>query len=217
MLIPIVGFSTVINGFSSTALLTLGRHLDIGKKTRFELITQLPGLIVMIIWALISPSVWSIVGGMLIGNFIKMLFSHRLVPEVRNTFKWDREAAKEIFSFGKWIFVSTAITFLATQADRMILGKLFTFEMLGIYTVALTFADLPKSIAMRVSSQVVFPLISHYAELERSVLRAKILKQRKLLLMGLAVFVTFFSCFGDFIIKVLYDSRYSQAAWMMPI
>ncbi|MDJ0556780.1 MAG: oligosaccharide flippase family protein [Microcoleaceae cyanobacterium MO_207.B10] len=216
-LLPVVGFSTVLNGFSSTALQTLNRHLDVGKKIRFELGTQLPGIIVMIIWALISPSVWSIVGGTLIGNLIKTISSHRLIPEVRNKFKWDRESAKEIFSFGKWIFVSTAITFLANQADRMILGKLFTFEMLGIYTVALTFADLPKSIALRVGGQVLFPLISHYTHLERSVLRAKIIKQRKLLLIGLALFVTFFSCFGDFMIKTLYDDRYSQAAWMMPI
>ena len=216
-LVPIVGFSTVISGFNSTSLLTLNRHLDIGKKTRFELATQLPSLIVMIIWALISPSVWSIVGGMLVGNLTKMIWSHRLVREVRNQFKWEREAAKEIFSFGKWIFVSTAMTFLASQADRMILGKLFTFEMLGIYTVALTFAEIPKQIAMRVNSQVLYPVISHYVNLERPLMRAKILQKRKLLLMGLAVFVTFFTCFGDLMIKFLYDSRYNQAQWMMSV
>ena len=216
-LIPVVGFSTVIRGFSSTALFSLQRHLDIGKRTRFELGTQLPSLIVMIIWALISPSVWSIVGGMLFGSLTKMIWSHRLIPEVRNKFKWDGEAAKEIFSFGKWIFVSTAITFLATQADRMILGKLFSFEMLGIYTVALTLAEIPKQITARVNVQVLYPVISHYVNLDRPVLRAKILQKLKLLLIGLAVFVTFFACFGDLMIDILYDSRYEQAGWMMSV
>ena len=40
-------------------------------------------------------------------------------------------ALKEIIGFGKWIFLGTAFFFFASQADRLILGKLVTFTVLG--------------------------------------------------------------------------------------
>lgn len=56
-----------------------------------------------------------------------------------------------------------------------------------------------------------------FTQIPRSDLRAKILKQRKLLLLGFAVFLAFLVTVGDIVIATLYDKRYSQATWMMPI
>jgi O-antigen/teichoic acid export membrane protein len=191
--------------------------MDLGKLTIFEFQIQVLSLTAMIVFAWFNRSIWAIVGGILIGAFVKMLWSHRLVPDHSNRFTWDKNSIKELISFGKWIFVSTAMTFLAAQADRLILGKLFTFEMLGIYTVAFTFADLPRQVIQRVSGQVMFPVIAQYANLPRESLRAKILPKRWLLMVGMALGLTFMICFGDIIILILYDDRYNQGSWMLPI
>ncbi|WP_413167266.1 oligosaccharide flippase family protein [Capilliphycus salinus ALCB114379] len=216
-LLPVAAFTVFINGFSSTSMATLSRKLEIGKITRLEMTTQIISLAVTIIWAYISPTVWALVGGNIVSSLIKTLWSHRLEPETSNWFAWDKDSIKEIMSFGTWVFVSTMMTFLASQADRLILGRLFTLQLLGIYTVAFTFADLPRQVVHRISQQVMFPVISKYADLERSSLRAKILQKRKFLLIGLAVLVTILASFGDLIIETLYDERYQQAGWMLPI
>jgi O-antigen/teichoic acid export membrane protein len=83
--------------------------------------------------------------------------------------------------------------------------------------VAFTLADLPRQIVQRLSNQIIFPVISHYAELDRNSLRQKILQKRWFLLMGLSVLVTGLVGFGDLFILTLYDERYRQAAWMLPI
>jgi O-antigen/teichoic acid export membrane protein len=157
------------------------------------------------------------VGGNLIASIVKTVWSHYLEPESSNWFAWEKDAIKEIMSFGSWIFVSTMMTFLASQADRLILGKLFTLQLLGIYTIAFTFADLPRQVVLRITQQVMFPVLSKYADLDRPSLREKILQKRWLLLVGLAVLVTGLGGFGDLIIKILYDDRYQQAGWMLPI
>lgn len=216
-LLPIVALNSIFQGFQSTALATLNRKMDLGKLTIFEFQMQIVSLTVMIVLAWFNRSIWAIVGGMLVGAFVKMLWSHRLVPDHCDRLAWDKDAFKELISFGKWIFISTAMTFLAAQADRLILGKLFTFEMLGIYTVAFTFADLPRQVIQRISAQVMFPVISQYAHLPREALRAKILPKRWLLMVGMALGLTFLICFGDLIILILYDDRYKQGAWMLPI
>ncbi len=216
-LIPVVSLTTIIQGFYSASLHVLKKRLDFGKITVFEFVAQAISLSVMVAWALISPTVWALVGGNIVSTTIKMIWSHRLIPDLKHRFTWDAEAAKEIFSFGKWIFVSTAMTFLASQSDRLILGKLFSFEMLGVYTVAFTLADLPAQVVSRLTTQVVFPVVSKQASQPRAVLREKLEKKRWLLLIGMALGVALLFNVGDYIILVLYDENYRNAAWMLPL
>lgn len=216
-LLPIVSLASIFQGFESTGLATLNRKMAIGKLTIFEFQVQIISLIVMIVLAWFNRSIWAIVGGILVGGFFKMLWSHRLDPEHSDRFAWDKESLKELISFGRWIFISTALTFLAMQADRLILGKLFSFEMLGIYTIAFTFADIPKQILERLSGQVIFPVFSQQKDVPRQILRAKIIKKRWLILVALALGLTFLICFGDLIVYILYDQRYDAAGWILPI
>jgi O-antigen/teichoic acid export membrane protein len=216
-IVPIVGFTVLFAGFNSTSLYTLNRQIVLGKLTLLELETQIISLVVMIVWAWFSPSIWALIAGNLVSALLKTILSHRLIPNYSNRFIWDRSAAREIFSFGKWIFLSTALTFLATQADRMIMGKLLSFSMLGVYTVAFTFASIPQQVIGQLSSKMILPLMSQFAHLPRESLRAKILNKRKSILAGVGLLIILLVCFGDWLILNFYDRRYAQAAWMLPI
>ncbi len=216
-LLPVVGLSTIISGFNSTALFTLNRHIAIGQLAIFELGGQIISIAVMIVWAWCSRSIWAIVAGGLVSDVVRMVWSHRLNSGPPNRFVWDREAAKSIFSFGKWIFLSTAVTFLADQADRIILGKLISFEVLGVYGIAFTLSDMPRNVLGALSSKVIFPAFSKLADLPRETFRAKIQKNRKPILMVMALALTIAVSFGDMLIAVLYDKRYIQAGWMLPV
>jgi len=216
-LIPIVGFTTVIAGFNSTSLFTLNRKIALGKLTIFELVVQVTQLVLMSLWAYFNPSIWALVAGAIVSKLLKMVWSHWLVPGERNSLAWDSQAIRELLSFGRWIFISTVMMFLATQADRLILGKIFPLELLGVYTVAFTFADLPKQVGSKVSHKVIFPVFSQFTELPREKLRRKLLPKRKTMLMALAIFLTLLVSFGDLLILSLYDKRYTDAAWMLPL
>jgi O-antigen/teichoic acid export membrane protein len=216
-LIPVVGFGTVISGFNSTSLFTLNRNMAFGQLAIYELAGQVVSIVVMIVWAWFSPTIWAILVGSFASQILQLIWSHYLNSGVPNRFVWNQEVVKEIFSFGKWIFVSTALTFFSEQADRLILGKLLTLDMLGVYGVALTLADLPRSVTLTVSMKVLFPAISKLTDQPREKLRATILKNREPLLIVLAVGMTALVSFGDIAIKIMYDERYIDAAWMLPI
>jgi O-antigen/teichoic acid export membrane protein len=214
-LFPILGLTTIFDGLMSTSIASLTRSLDLGKLTRFEFIVQVISTFIMLAWAYGRPSIWALVGSALVSGFLKMIWSHFL--GYRNHLAWDKHALKDLVSFGRWIFLSTVMTFLASQADRLILGRLFPLELLGIYTIAFTLSDLPLSVIQSMGTNVLLPLISQQSHLPRPQLRSKILEKRKILLMGTAVVLTGLVCFGDFLILSLYDSRYYQAAWMLPV
>lgn len=216
-LIPVVGLGTVISGFNSTSVFTLNRNMAFRPLAIFELSGQLTGIVVMIVWAWFSPTIWAILMGSFASQILQLIWSHYWNSSSPHRFMLNQEVVREILSFGKWIFVSTALTFFAEQADRLILGKILTLDMLGVYGVALTLADLPRSVTLALSSKVMFPAISKLADLPRETLRAKILKNRQPILIVLAVGLTALVSFGDVAIKILYDQRYIKAAWMLPI
>ncbi|WP_445172677.1 oligosaccharide flippase family protein [Microcoleus sp.] len=216
-LIPVIGINSVIGGFNSTAISSLNRQMAVKKVVIFELGLQLVGTTVMIVWAWFDRSIWAILVGGFTNSVMELVWSHFLIPGKSNRFAWDKEAAKEIFSYGKWIFLSTALFFLCSQADRLILGKIFTLTMLGIYGIAFTLGDMPRQIIIAISAKVIFPSISLLAELPREELRAKILNNRKLILIPLAVGLAIFVSVGDQLILTLYRKEYAAASWMMPI
>jgi O-antigen/teichoic acid export membrane protein len=217
LLIPIVGLSTLIGGFNSTSMHTLSRQMALGKLAAFELGGQIISLAVTIIWAWISPNVWALVGGGLVGAVVQLIWSHRLVPEFSDRFAWDKTSAQSIFSFGKWVFFGTLLTFFATQSDRLILGKLVPLRLLGVYGIAFGLADIPRAVILALSGKVIFPAFSKMADLPREAFRAKIIKNRLPLLLALAVGLTFLISFGDIVIRFLYKPAFHDAAWMMPL
>ena len=216
-LFPITGLTLLFSGFNSTAIFSLKRRVEVRKSILFELTVQIIGLATMIIWAMFNPTIWSLVIGSLVSSILKMVGSYWLIPGTKNRFAWHKDSLQGIISFGKWMFLATTMVFLAEQSDRLILGKLIPLEILGVYTVAFTFANIPRQIIKRIGNQVIFPVISLQKELSRATLRLKILRQRRKMLLGVILFLAIMVSFGDFLVTLLYDERYIDASWMLPI
>ncbi|MCU0549061.1 MAG: oligosaccharide flippase family protein [Leptolyngbya sp. Prado105] len=222
-LLPITGFTAVLDGFSSTSLLSWERNIEVKKIMIYELIMTVFALLALVLMCWWKPTVWSLAFGNLIGSSLHMICSHFVDPKYHNRFRIDREILKDIQNFGKWIAIASAIMFVADQADRFILAKLLSFEKLGIYTIAYTLASIPRDVIRELSGKVIFPTISKQLDLPRSQLRNKIVKQRWLLLMASSVLLAALITCGDWIVMLLYQGRnknwaqYEPATWMMPI
>jgi O-antigen/teichoic acid export membrane protein len=217
ILIPCVGLTSVPDGFRSTSLVMMDKELMQRKLTIIELVVQVASLFCMILAAYLMRSVWALLIGDLVGTLIRTIWSHAINTSHPNRFALEPEASKEILSFGKWILISTALMFLASQSDRIILGKLFPMAWFGVYSVAVSLAELPKQVISRLNAKVIYPLISKYVHLSHDELRRKISKARLPVLLALATLLAFFGCFGDLLIDILYDQRYREAAWMLPL
>ncbi|WP_416670814.1 oligosaccharide flippase family protein [Egbenema bharatensis] len=216
-LIPVVGLSTLIAGFESTSLGILQRRISLKELTFIELGTQTVQIVVMLIWAYLSPTIWSLVAGGMAAALTRVFWSHRILPDRPNRFRWEPSAVRELFDVGRWVFLSTALTFLAEQSDRLLLGKFFSPALFGIYGIALMLSEVPRSVALSVSGRVIFPAVSQLIDLPRYELREKLLRNRQKLLLMLTAGMIVLIALGDRIILFLYDDRYAEAAWMLPI
>lgn len=216
-LLPACGVAIAIMGWKSTNMLSARRNMNIGRVTIVELAARFGALVVMVIWGLYRPSVLTLVGGAVAHAIITVIFSHTLLPGIRNRFGWDKHAAADLASLGKWVLISTALTFVANQSDRLILGKLLTLNALGVLMVAYTLYSMPRELVMSISGSIILPAVSRKVDLPREQLREKLLRHRRPVLLALALMVALMGVGGDWAVRILYDKRYAAAAWIFPI
>jgi O-antigen/teichoic acid export membrane protein len=216
-LLPALGFGCVIAGFASPSLLTLARHLGVGRTSLLELLGQAVNFVVTLIWALIDPSLWALVGGRIAAELTRTAISFFIIPEMRPRFVLDKECVRSLVHFGKWILIGTIFTFLATQSDRLILGKLISIKALGVYGIAFSLSDMPRQIIAMFCTRVGYPFIARFAQHPRHEYRSIFLKYRLPVLAVGGLGLVLVICTGDQLILHLYDRRYHAAAWMVGV
>lgn len=215
-ILPVSGLNALASGFNSTKLFTANRRLSLARIAILEITSQATGIAAMVTWALISPTIWSLVGGGLTTAITKAVLSHTILPGERNRFHWDRSIAKEMLSFGRWIFLSTALTFLGSQSDRLIFGKLVSMHTLGVYNIALMLAMLPPLAFGRLGNTVILPVLSRMFERGGDPTPAYH-RARKPILLGAGWLISGMIAGGPLIVMVLYDDRFIPAGWMLRI
>jgi O-antigen/teichoic acid export membrane protein len=216
-LLPIAGLTCISGGLHSTSGFTLTRQMDFGKMSRFELQNQIIGTGLLITLAWFNRNIWTLVIGYVLSDVIQTVRSHFLIPNYRNRFAWNWSIVKEMSTFGRWILLSTMLTFLAGQVDRMLMGKVVSWQFLGIYGVVLAISEMPRSIIERVAAQVIFPAVSQLIDLPRLILRQKLLYNRRTVLRAMALGLALLVCFGDVLVAIMYDQRYTSGSWMLPL
>lgn len=217
MVITVLAFNSLIRGFESTKLATANRSLSLGRITIMTLVTNSLGALMMVTWAYLAQSIWALVFGTLFTSSLRVLSSHLLLQGHGNRLLWDREAVKDILKFGKWVFLTSILGFLAANGDRLLLGGLITPEILGIYSIAFMMVSLVRELFNTVSSNVGFPALSEVTRDRSSALKEVYYKFRLPLDLSTLFICGFLFSAGHVLIQFLYDDRYLAAGHMMEI
>lgn len=214
-LLPIAGLSAIFSGFLSTKFYEANRRLEMKRIMAIQVIAQLASSLAILSFALIEPSVWAIVAGMLVHPLVRTVLSHTMLRGPRNRLEFDRESGLELFRFGRWIFASTLLTFIVHYSDRLIFGRLMPIETLGVYSLALLVTRAPLELLTQVSNQVAFPLYSRAAKGERF---ASVFEETRqpLLRLGLLLF-TLLMGLGPELAALIFPAGYEDAGWMIQL
>jgi O-antigen/teichoic acid export membrane protein len=210
-----ISMSAIVSGFESTKTMEAGRTLSLGKLTKIDIASQIIGLLAMIGWAIVSPSVWSLVAGGIASSAARTVISHLWLPGVKNRWQFEREAFREIINFGKWIFLSSILFFFASNGDRLILGGLVDASELGTYVVAFLLLSSIDQILVKIIVDVSFPALSEIVRGRPTELTKAYYKFH-----ALVASVAYFSCGALFVsseavVRLFYDARYQQAGWIL--
>jgi O-antigen/teichoic acid export membrane protein len=211
MMLPVAGLNPLLQGFNSTRIFSLNRHLQLGRVTLLNLGQQLVCVFVQIGIAYAWPSPWSIIFGSLAGTLFVLIASHTLLPGIRNHFCWDLSVRREILKFGKWIVISTLFTFAAMQIDRPMLDKFLDEAWLGLYIVAINLVRLPADVITRLTAVSLFPALARAAQQHPDDLRALFGRARSMILAVCVAMSVGVALAGPIFITLFYRPRWHMA------
>lgn len=218
MVIIAISFTAVISGFESTKLPLAMRDYNQKGVALIAVVSQVITIISMVFWALcVDRSIWALVVGSLMGSVVRVILTHKILVGSPNHLEWEKDAIREVFQFGKWVFLSSLITFTFNNGDKILLGGMISANLLGVYSIALMIINVFETAISKLINATAFPAMSiAYHEKEQD-LKDIYYKFRIgmdsfiFLLVGILV-VT-----GQVLIDSLYDDRYFEAGGILQI
>ncbi|MCK5000180.1 MAG: oligosaccharide flippase family protein [Anaerohalosphaera sp.] len=183
-IIRVMGLSIFLGAFTNIGILYFQKDLEFHKQFAYQIITSLIKTIITITLALIWKSIWALVIGKLIGETFGCIASYRL-SSYRPRFSFDKVKLIEMWRFGKWIFVTTALDFLVIQGDDYFVWAYLGWVPLAFYQMAYKLASIPALEIGGVLAQVTFPA---YSKIQDQPLR---IKEAYLKVLNFAGFLSF--------------------------
>jgi len=216
VLLIVVGFTAVINGYKTMAPAVQSKELNRAKLETITLVSQSCGIAVMLLWAWFVPTIWALVAAGVTSSIISLILTYKVFP-MRHKIAWDKEVVKEVFHFGKWVVLASLLTFLAQQGDKFFFGAYISPALLGVYSIAFMLASTLTSVTQQLASQILFPVFSRTVNSEGGELKAVYYNSRLKLDTVVYLSAGFLLAIAPTLISFLYDERYVEAGWMLQV
>jgi O-antigen/teichoic acid export membrane protein len=214
--LPFISLFFILTGFLSIGLPLAVKGRDTKRTALFDVSASVLGAAVMIAAALVAPNIWGLLAGNLLATLASTITSYLVTPGVKHRLTLNRTYVIEIVGFGKWIFISSIIYFLAANFDRLVLAKYVSLATLGLYGLARSLGDVFSQFSGRLGYTIIFPSVASSA-VRGDALHAKLAHRRRQFLGAALVAIACFIALSEPLIRVLYDPRYAPAAQVLPM
>ena len=216
--LQIVGFSLV-----PTRVHEAYRSLRVKRLTQLMVLGQLAGPLGAIGLALLDPlaglalGVWVLVFRAAVPRWSQLALITWFLPGRRNRFAWDREAALEMFSFGRWVFLSTLVAGIAQYLDIFILAAFLSDVELGYYVMARSMGEMFPRLVLRMNAQLVYPALAETQRRRPQRFMARMAKAR-LGMTGLTIVLTVALMFAaPWLVDTLLPHRFADVGWILQL
>ena len=208
----------VLDGLSSLAFATAVRHQKLWRLGNMELAGNVTSLIVSITMAVILRSYWALIIGMLTGSCLKTILSYVLFPGSRRRFRFDLTRSKELWNFSRYIAMSSILSLLIMQSDKVVLARIMPLSAYGLYAIAVTLATAPAGLAVPYAIRVLLSIYSKAArEHPRETMRKVVYDSRRRVTLAYMAGVGVMIGASPLIIEILYDDRYRGVAHFLQL
>ena len=217
VIIPVAALYFIFEGFAYISPYLLQKRLQVTAVNVLLLIFEIITDAALVILAYFYRSIWAMVVGIVIGSVARMAISFFVLKDVQIRLFISKKYTAQILHFGKWVFLTSIIYFLSMNFDRLYLGKVVPFALLGIYGVARSVSNMMVSLVTQLCGLIVFPYIASASTASKEELHRKLGSVRPKLLLITAVGLAGFAAIADVPVKIIYDARYQAAAQMLPL
>jgi O-antigen/teichoic acid export membrane protein len=159
LMLQVLGGVFILTGFRNINIIARQRELEFRSLTYLAQVSNIIGTIATIAIAWWLRSVWALVAGQLISAVLGAVLSYVFIPG-RPRFEFDREVARDLMRYGKFITGSSMLLYIATEIDTAVIGKVLGHAELGYYTVAFTIVHMTTTQLAKVAAGIMMPAYS---------------------------------------------------------
>jgi O-antigen/teichoic acid export membrane protein len=215
-LLLFAALSTLFKAIANPQMWLFTRRMDLRRPTLLTIGSEVFGFGVTVVWTILSPSAWAIVGGTIAAAACFAAGSHILAPSAR--FTWNRKIAKEIVQFGGWMLVSSATYFLSSRGENLMLKGAISDAEFGCFAFASMLVTTPVTAFNQLAAQVYFPMLASSLR-EDPDRAARHFQRGKWMFTGIALCFVWGAVFvGPPIVGLMkLRSTFAGLAWMVPL
>jgi len=158
-LLRFLALMPVLGGLCNVGMVVFQKELHFRKLFLYEISSTVSYLLFAVPLAYFLRNAWALAWAVLAGRLVTLAASYVLHP-YRPVFRFDATAARELFSFGKWLFWTHIILYFINEGQNAFVGKMLGTAALGCYAMAYKIAYLPVTEITFVVSRVMFPAYS---------------------------------------------------------
>lgn len=210
LILQALAVSVFLDGLQNIGILYFRKELQFHKLSIYQLGGDFVDLGVAITAALILRTAWALVFGFLARSVVCCALSYIIHP-YRPRLELNFSRIKELYNFGKWVFVNRILNFLHLEGDDIFVGKLLGAVSLGFYQMAYRLSNMPSTEITLVISRVTFPA---YSRLQNDL---KELRKAFLKTLKLVAFVTIPLAAGIFTLSPGFVEIFLGEKWMSMI
>ena len=156
-----LAWSPLLKGLSNPRFVTFERDLVYSRLAWLTLGARSVAFAVTLGIAVIYQSYWALVVGILAGALMSTLLSYALRP-YRPRVSLTRFS--EILAFSGWMSLTTLVTTLSMETDKIIVGRLLGVADAGLYFMTQRIGVLPTRELISPLQRILFPSFSEIAE-----------------------------------------------------
>lgn len=158
-LVPLLAVPIVLDAFYLIPKVQLSRALHFKPQAIREIVSVLIAGIVAIYLAMQGYGVWALAFNGIITSIVSIVLYYASV-KWRPKFSFDKEAFKSLFGFGGYVMVERIFSFLTSNIDYILIGKLIGSSALGVYTLAFILTDTFRKQFLNILAKVLYPAYS---------------------------------------------------------
>lgn len=137
----------------------LVKRLEFGRLANAEIIEVFTFSIVAITLAVLKFEIWGIIIGIIISKITYCILLIKF-SNWKPSFKIEKNMARELFGFGKFMWAFGALSAVGGALDRVVIGKYWGAVNLGYYHLAFNLCSLPASAFSMLINKITFPAFS---------------------------------------------------------
>jgi len=167
----------------------------------------LTGIITAIILAFHLRNIWAIIWGYIAESLFRFILSYVLCPFFPEK-SFDRKYLKDLLQFSKGIFGLPILLLLFFKIDVLVLGKMVDKELLGLYSMGSSLAQMPLVLVSVFLEPMLYPTLSRLKSNKEQLEKALVYVIRLIYFLGVPLTICSF-LFGKYILSIIYGQQYA--------